>query len=86
MLPIRIGLYYFLKENQFDKAEKLIKQYLNENNIDSLLGCAAQALHRSDIKNLLMKNNFINHPNLMFLKAYVNKENPKQAFLYIIQV
>ncbi|HHP0358348.1 TPA: hypothetical protein ACRZSU_001095 [Campylobacter jejuni] len=85
LLPIRIGLYYFLKENQFDKAEKLIKQYLNENNIDSLLGCAVQALHRSDIKNLLMKNNFINHPNLMFLKAYVNKENPKQAFLYIIQ-
>lgn len=32
-----------------------------------------------------MKNNFINHPNLMFLKAYVNKENSKQAFLYIIQ-
>ncbi|HEC1874287.1 TPA: hypothetical protein R1803_000848 [Campylobacter jejuni] len=52
---------------------------------DSLLGCAAQALHKNDIRNLLMKNNFIDYPNLMFLKAYINKENPKQAFLYITQ-
>ncbi|HEC1896289.1 TPA: hypothetical protein R1802_000825 [Campylobacter jejuni] len=85
LLAIRIGLYYFLKEAQFNKAEKLVSQYLNESNMDSLLGCAAQALHKNDIRNLLMKNNFIDYPNLMFLKAYINKENPKQAFLYITQ-